>query len=131
MPIFKVIYIDYLRGSQEAFAKLLIDGECQYDEFCQELSLKTHITQIKTIEAYMAHLADGNTLPKSKFRHLKRIKTISDAKIYEFKSRDLRVYYFKLEKRGKIIILGGYKANQSSDIKKLRNIINQYFESLK
>jgi hypothetical protein len=76
----------------------------------------------------MSFIANLNSLPHSKFKDITPDK--EEIKEYEFKSKHLRIYCIK-KPNGKIIILGGYKNNQSSDIIKFRSIKQQYLKSLK
>ena len=51
-------------------------------------------------------------------------------KEYEFKNGDLRVYAIK-DFNGKIIILGGYKNTQQTDINRFRSLKAQYLANKK
>ncbi|WP_353722340.1 hypothetical protein [Dyadobacter sp. 676] len=43
--------------------------------------------------------------------------------LYEAKSKNLRFYLIKLEKIGKVILLGGRKGNQKADLKYLVKLV--------
>ena len=114
MSKFALEEIDSIRGKQ-IFSKLIMDGICLFDEFASKLE-----------EQYKS--ANLQSLPDTKFRELKGGK--GDVKEYEFKSRHLRVYVMQ-QKGGKIIVIGGYKNNQSKDILSFRSIKKQFLDSFK
>lgn len=61
-------------------------------------------------------------LPETKFKQL-NIK--SDlGKVYEAKSKHLRMYLVHIEKTGRTIILLGKKANQKKDINQLKSLLS-------
>jgi hypothetical protein len=51
-------------------------------------------------------------------------------KEYEFKSGDLRAFAIKIP-NGKLVVLGGYKNQQTADFKKFRSLKKQYLDSIK
>lgn len=77
--------------------------------------------------SYMEFIANGKTLPYTKFKDITPKK--EQEKEYEFKTKHLRVYAIK-KKNGKIIIMGGYKNSQKKDISKFRSIKEEYIKSL-
>ncbi len=127
--------ITAVNGKQE-FSELVIDAKNyseleikgQLTEFEQSLKGTNYESELKSILAYMSFLSNLNGLPHSKFKEITPDK--EDIKEYEFKSKHLRIYCIK-KPNGKIVILGGYKNNQSSDIIKFRSLKQQYLKSLK
>ena len=68
--------------------------------------------------------ANLNRRPRTKFRLIEGHKL--KCKVYEAKSGIVRVYLFHEEKKGRIIVSGGLKDNQTKDIKKILKIIKEY-----
>jgi len=123
MGTFVLRKISSLRGFQ-TFYKLYIDDKCQFDEF--ESSIKNNErlkNELAKIYAYMEFVANGVSLPSSKFKDITPKK--QTVKEYEFKSRQLRLYAIKTSK-GKIVVLCGYKNNQNRDIRTFRSIQKRY-----
>jgi len=126
MSKFALEKIKAIEGAQ-TFDKLLIDNECQFDNF--EEGLKNNdklLTELGKIYGYMEDVANGRSLPVNKFKDITPTKEL--VKEYEFKSKNLRVYAIKKE-NGKIIILGGYKNKQKKDIRKFRSIKRRFLEA--
>jgi len=126
MSKFVLHKISAIKGIQE-FSQLEINGEKQLDKFESELNDTTYASEFKQILVYMEYLANNNPLPKTKFRELKGNK--DKIKEYEFKSKHLRLYAIA-QPGGKIVILGGFKNDQSKDIARFRAVKKQYLESL-
>lgn len=126
MHTFVTEIIEAIHGKQ-IFEKLSVDGICFIDEFEAEIKSDTQLySEYSTIFAYMNFVAEGKSLPKTKFREIKggNINT----KRYEFKSKHLRIYAFH-KPNGKVVVLGGYKQTQDNDIKKLNAIVKEYITS--
>ena len=123
MRIFATEIMEEVKGKQ-TFEKLVIDGTCFLDEFTKEIEQNPqHYSEYKTIVAYMDFVANGKSLPATKFREIKGGKV--NAKRYEFKSKNLRIYAFN-KPNGKIVVLGGYKKTQEKDIAHLNSIVKEY-----
>lgn len=79
------------------------------------------------LAATMNRDADILSLSSEKFKDITpKGETVKE---YEIKYQDLRVYAIKID-NGKLIILGGYKNSQKSDISRFRSLKRQYLESL-
>lgn len=125
MAQFSLKLIETIRGRQ-AFYKLKLDtGRCPLDEFCEKIEKTSFASELKTIFTYMDLIANNNTLPHTKFKDLTPKK--DKYKEYEFKSKHLRIYVFHDAKSGKVVVCGGMKTEQKSDIKYFRNLKKQYF----
>jgi hypothetical protein len=110
------------------FYKLSINGKCPFDTFHLEVgNRKQYLEELNSIYLYIDYVSRGEKVPDSKFKELKRDKK-DKIKDYEFRSRNLRVYVIK-DSLGKVIVLGGYKSNQTSDLKRLRRIKKEYLNS--
>ena len=104
MRTFATQIIEAVKGKQ-IFEKLIVNGLCLLDEFEEEIKVNPQYTsEFKTILSYMDFVANGASLPNTKFREIKgdHIKI----KRYEFKSKHLRIYAFN-QSGGKIVVIGG------------------------
>lgn len=126
MPNFEIKNIDAVNGKQK-FYKLIKDGICLIDDFENDLE-EAYNPELKTIYAYMDQVANLKSLPKTKFHFYNKDK--GGYREFEFKSKHLRVYGIVINE-GKLIILGGTKANQDNDTTIFRRIKNEYIESIK
>ncbi|HEY4287568.1 MAG TPA: hypothetical protein VGN00_10765 [Puia sp.] len=115
-------------NAKESVEQLVIDGAKQLETFEKSLVDTSYLSEYKTILKYIEYLANGNSLPQKKFRHLKGVK--DGIPEHEFKSKHLRIYAIQLPSK-KVIVLGGYKNNQDPDITKFRSIKATFLESLK
>ncbi|MBP8944806.1 MAG: hypothetical protein KBG25_02705 [Paludibacteraceae bacterium] len=123
MRKFATKIFETVKGKQ-VFEKLLVDDICLIDEFENEIrQKKQYISELTTIFSYMDLLANGSSLPNTKFREIKGIK--SAVKRYEFKSKHLRVYAFNIP-GGKMVVMGGYKNTQEADIRSFHSIVDEY-----
>lgn len=127
MHTFALIRIDQVKGKIK-FYKLEIDGECEFDEFCEALENTDERKVLNTIYATMDSVANLSLLPKTKFRELKRRKASDKVKDYEIKKDAIRVYLFK-DERGNIVVFGGSKNNQKEDIARLRRLKEEYIKN--
>lgn len=127
MEKFSLKLINSVHGKQK-FYKLIQDDFCPFDAFQDEIENSNYLSELRTIYAYMDMIANLKTLPNTKFRDISPTKSL--AKEYEIKSKHLRIYLFHEEKTGKIIVCGGYKTSQKSDIRYFRNLKKAYLESL-
>lgn len=126
MPEFKLRKIPQVRG-RNTYYKLVKDGDCEFDEFCKEMNKPDkYESELKTIFSYMELAANQQPLPRTKFKDITPKK--DSVKEHEFKSKHLRVYAFQQKSTGKIIVCGGTKTNQKSDIKHFREVKKQYLK---
>jgi hypothetical protein len=123
MRKFATEIFETVKGKQ-TFEKLVVDDICLIDEFEKEIrEKKQYISELTTIFSYMDLFAKGSSLPKNKFREIKGGKAI--VKRYEFKSKHLRVYVFNIP-GGKMVVMGGYKNTQETDIRSFHSIVDEY-----
>lgn len=131
MSKFVLEEIEELEGKQR-FYKLIVNGRCGLDSFWEKYSRdKLYRKELIVIQTRLNMLAElkHNYLDLTKFRELKRNKRSDLYKDYEVKTRHLRLYFFRDEARGMIIVLGGSKKEQKSDISKMRSIKLAYFNA--
>ncbi len=103
------------------FYKVLRDGEAQIDSFFEEICAnKQHESELRNILAVMDYVAETNAkLPANKVNSIKdKGKEIA----IEFKSKQLRIYCF-MKDPNVFVVLGGYKKDQSRDVKALIRLL--------
>lgn len=125
MHNFALKEIEEIKGKLRIY-KLLVDGECEYDEFEKEIEEEGNLkSELKTIIVRLHEIADCKSLPVNKFRDITPQKV--NNKEYEIKTHNLRVYLFHDKYTGRVIVCGGKKGTQKADIKHFRTIKNEYF----
>lgn len=123
MFTFALRKIDAVVGIQR-FDKLTIDGFCPFDEF--EATFKNQFSsEIASIYHHMNDVANLKALPYTKFHFYDDGK--DGVREFEFKSKHLRVYGIT-QLGGKIIILGGSKANQKKEQNEFRRLKRLYLD---
>jgi hypothetical protein len=131
MKKFEIKEIEIL-NSKVRFYKLIINKRCLYDEFEEEIIMNGNFQdELDTIQAIIERVAQMLPIPNNKFKLLSRNKK-DPYPDYEIKSNRLRVYLFKQQKTGNIIVLGGIKTpeGQKKDIEKMRKIKKEYFNEV-
>ncbi len=124
MYTFALKEITEIKGKLKIF-KLLVNGKCEYDEFERDIEAEGNLkSELITIETRLHEIADLNSLPQTKYKDITPPKTIN--KEYEIKTHHLRVYLFQDKNTGRIIVCGGKKGSQNSDIKHFRKIKKEY-----
>jgi len=127
MSIFVLKRIEQIKG-RISFFKLIIDNRCEFDEFCELLKRRKEDSKLRSIFGIMESVANLNRLPETKFRELKGRPAGDNVKEYEIKKKPYRIYLFK-DDAGNIIVFGSSKKLQKKDIKRLRQIKNEYLKS--
>jgi len=127
MSIFVLKRIEQIKG-RISFFKLIIDNRCEFDEFCELLKRRKEDSKLRSIFGIMESVANLNRLPETKFRELKGRPAGDNIKEYEIKKKPYRIYLFK-DDAGNIIVFGSSKKLQKKDIKRLRQIKNEYLKS--
>jgi transcriptional regulator with XRE-family HTH domain/putative component of toxin-antitoxin plasmid stabilization module len=129
MNKFALKYIEEIVGRLKIF-KLVVNNHCEYDEFEKQIIGEASFSsELVTIQARLQDVAECSLLPKEKFRDITPKK--ETVKEYEIKTRHLRVYLFHEEKTGRVIVCGGKKGSQQSDIKHFRRIKKEYLKQKK
>ena len=126
MSKFALEKIKAIKGKQ-TFYDLKVNEVGQFESFSNELE-EEYKSELVTLNARMDLVANLNRLPKEKFRDITPKK--QTVKEYEFKTKHLRLYVIHIEKTGKVIVLGGYKNTQKSDISSFRSLKSQFLKSL-
>lgn len=126
MYTFALKEIKEINGRLKIF-KLFIDGACEYDQFEKEIENEGNLkSELITIIARLHDIADLKSLPEKKFRDITPRKESN--KEYEIKTHHLRLYLFHEKNTGRVIVCGGKKGSQKSDIKHFRKIKAEYFK---
>lgn len=118
--------MDAVIGKQ-SFDMLVRDGICLFEEFENNVQAQ-YKGEVATLYALMNDVANLKTLPKTKFHPYN--KGDADVREFEFKTKHLRVYAIE-KPGGKIVVIGGTKANQKKDEATFRKYKDQYIKSLK
>lgn len=127
MPNFAIRYIEEIPGGINIF-KLEVDGMIIYDQFEEQIKQDgTFDKELNNIQAILKQYAQNLSLPATKFKELRGCRDAYTE--YEIKTRNLRVYLFKEEKTGSIIVVGGKKNRQSKDISIFRKWKRAYIDS--
>ncbi len=104
--------------------KLAINNICPIDEFEKAMRRDTGLNiEINKIYSTIEDSCNLVLLPKTVFRQLKLEKL--PCRLYEAKSKHLRFYLMKLEKTGRVILIGGRKTNQKADLKYLESLVKE------
>lgn len=125
MNKFALAEIEQVKGKIK-FKKLLIDGACQFDAFCEQIEKDGNLRkQLVGIYTNMNQVANLKRLPREKFRDITPRK--DPVKEFEIKKGDLRVYIIKEDNH--LVVLAGKKSTQGEDIKQFRAIKKRYLNS--
>lgn len=128
MPNFATVEMKEVKGSTQTFEKLYVNNVCFLDEFEKEIkNTSQYYSEYMTIISYMNCVANGQKLPDTKFKILKGGK--KGVTRFEFKSKNLRIYGIG-NPGGKLVIMGGFKNDQKSDIRRFDNLIKDYDKHL-
>lgn len=124
MVKYTLVRMDQIRGKQ-VFDKLVVDGVAPFDVFIDKLEDR-YRSEVKTLYTIMDAVANLQSLPETKFHPYSDGK--DGVREYEFKTKHLRAYAIE-QTGGKIIIIGGTKANQSKDETEFRRLKKGYLAS--
>lgn len=143
MAKFALKSITAVKGKQQFKQLVIVDDNVDINRLQQELDNgKTDIdgvldiyemelehryqSSFRGIIAIMNRFADLQSISDQKFRNITPKGDL--VKEYEFKYQDLRVYAIKMV-NGPLVLLGGYKNTQSSDMTKFRSLKKQFLEN--
>lgn len=117
--------IEDINGKLKIFM-LLVRGKCAFEDFYAAINNEGNYTsEIRTIMTRLHEIADCKSLPLEKFRDI--TPKNDNNKEYEIKTKHLRVYMFHEKNTGRIIVSGGKKGAQKTDIRHFREIKKEYF----
>jgi hypothetical protein len=118
--------------ARENFYKLWINGKCLIDEFWNKTRKEgNYEDDLDKIQVIIEKMSKGEPIPPKLFKELKGRKKSDPTKDYEIIVKRIRVYLFKYEKSGKIIVLGALKdpKGQHADIEHMRRIKVAFIQS--
>jgi CO dehydrogenase/acetyl-CoA synthase alpha subunit len=137
MPTFalsKLDGLDELPHIRFPIFKLETNGHCEYDEWRKTIKAEgTYAAELKTLDTLMLLHAQMQRLAPAKYKELSGGGDIKD---FEFRSRNLRIYLFKLPgspgQEGKVVVIGGHndKKQQKQDIARMRRLKKEFYDSL-
>ncbi|MEI8006996.1 MAG: hypothetical protein WCI48_12380 [Bacteroidota bacterium] len=122
-----------IEGPKEKFYKLRVNGKCFIDEFWEKIKKEGNYEEdLDKIQVIIEKMAKGEPIPQKLFKELKGRKKSDPTKDYEISVKKIRIYLFKREKFGKILVLGALKdpKGQKADINHLRQIKIEYIKSI-
>lgn len=103
------------------FLEVSVNGKYHCQNFIDGIKDEIDKKKLIKIYAYM-DLFSSKLLPSTKFRQIKGLRRND---VYEFKDKDIRIYFIK-KKPNMFIILGGYKGTQNKDINRIDNLFNDF-----
>ncbi|UOQ96653.1 hypothetical protein MUN81_15560 [Hymenobacter sp. 5317J-9] len=125
--------LDRLPNVRFPIYKLETNGTCEYDQWRETIKAEgTYAAELKTLDTLILMHAQMQRLSPSKYKEL---SGGGDIKEFEFRSRNLRIYGFKLPggpgQQGKVIFIGGHndKTQQKHDIARMRRTKKEYYDS--
>jgi len=123
MPIFSVRKLPNL--TKRPINLLEREGKCLWNDFKNEIKADNNLKpELTRLFAIVEDAANNKNPSKSKFKPLKSIsKTYT---VYEARSTNLRLYVFSENITGVIVVLGGKKTTQDSDLKRMKQLMKEY-----
>jgi hypothetical protein len=113
--------------------KLETNGFCEYDAWRADIQRQgTYEEELDSLDTLILSHAQMQRLSPAKFKEL-NTNASDPIKDYEFRTRNLRVYLFKLPggpgQEGKVIVVGGHneKKQQAKAIARMRSIKKEYY----
>jgi hypothetical protein len=107
--------------------KLCRDGVCFYDEFRDKIKKDKNLRpELSDLWAILKDAANDKKLPKNRYRKENLGKKMP-YNVYAAKSDHLRLYTFT-DSEGLIIVIGGKKTDQDTDLKRIKDIVKSYKE---
>lgn len=126
---YSVEILDLVNNPNCQFYKLLIDDECQFDEFVKQVEkVKSDKSSFAGIIALMDNYSPYQLMPRTKFRQIEAANKSERHDLYEFKKNNLRVYVI-LQCPNVYVAMGGYKATQEKDIRRLKKNTSDFPET--
>ena len=98
--------------------KVCKNGKCLWDIFVSEIKRDGNlIGHLDSLSSILESAANGLMLPDTRWKHLKTPD--KSIKIYEAKKDILRMYVYRDDRHGYLVVFGGKKNDQKEDIKRL------------
>lgn len=119
-------------GARENIYKLWINGKCPVDEFWDNIRKSgNYENDLDKVQVIIERISRGEPIPSKLFKELKGRRPGDHVKDYEIRVKKLRIYLFKVEKFGRLIVSGAFKdpKSQKDDIEKMRKYKRLYISS--
>jgi hypothetical protein len=101
--------------------------ECFYDASVAVMkqSTRAYSSEIKTLEIYLERLTNNQKLPPGRIKQLDQTQTYTT---YELRSKHLRLYFFKTEKLGIVVVHLTLKdpKQQGRDIARFNSLVEDF-----
>ncbi|WP_348064138.1 hypothetical protein [Dyadobacter sp.] len=126
MPKFTIQRSEKVGNTRIRLFKLITNQVCPIDEFEKVIEYEGAFAhEIDKIYAILECVCNLTMLPKTMYRVLQ----LGDLpfQVYEAKSSSLRFYLIKLEKTGKVIMMGGRKSTQNADLKQITRLAKEIY----
>ena len=119
-------------GARENIYKLWINGKCPIDEFWNKIwNAGNCENDLDKIQVIIERISRGEPVPPKLFKELKGRRSNDHVKDYEIRVKKLRIFFFKADKFGRLIVSGAFKdpKSQKADIEKMRKYKILYITS--
>lgn len=104
--------------------ELCENGDSLFEKFFEE-NMNVYKAELASIIRIIEETSNLRRYPNTKFREIKDHDLL--CKLYEAKSKHLRVYLFHEENTGRIIVSGGLKRDQNRDLRIIIKKIKHYY----
>ena len=119
-------------GAMENIYKLWINGKYPVDEFWDKIRKSgNYENDLDKVQVIIERISRGEPVPSKLLKELKGRSPGDHGKDYEIRVKKLRIYLFKVDKFGKLIVSGALKdpKSQKADIEKMRTYKILYITS--
>lgn len=126
MTTFAFHKIEEIQCTKIVFRKLSRNGKCFLNQFEDEIKDNSqYYSEFKTLLSYLEYYSTGAKLPVVKYKEL----SVKKHKLFEFRSKNLRLYGIPAS-NGRVIIMCGYKKNQDKDLNRLEALLKELINFL-
>lgn len=131
-PLFSIKRIKQSRPSTLRFVKLVKNGNCQFDDFLQQIEDEGgYDKEVDKAIRFMDHLAQRKHLTGDKHHdygtHACSVKgKVYEVRLFEIKTKNLRIYYFHQSPYDEIVVLMGKKNTQAASESAFKSLVDQY-----
>jgi hypothetical protein len=122
------------QNSINTYFKLVKDDECLYDEFRDEINKGGNLrSDLARIGRYIQWDEEGKELPNGSIKPLHGRDRNDRVIDFEFRTNKLRLYFFREDNIGNIIVLGALNDKKKQkggdgDIERMRRIKKEYIQ---
>ena len=111
--------------TKQPISKLIRNGKSLIDEFIRDIKADKNLSpQLAELYSIMEDVGNNLLVPRTKYKrlNLRRLKYCP----YEAKTSNLRLYVFRDDDLGILIVIGGKKTEQTEDLRRLEKLIKEY-----